>query len=342
MQQEFNKIEDFLANPYFVQWVKSPDATTTAYWETWISQHPALVHEFETARSTIASLDYKYKYSLSQTELDEMYLTIKAFEEKHKQEKTTGTIRFFYTKLGRAAASVALIGSFATSYLFLKNKQEQPNVIISNYTSISTTKGQHKLIVLPDGSRVTLNALSSLTYPNHFRKDKRIVQLKGEAFFNVVKNPHQPFVVKTKDIQTQVLGTSFNIRELGKETKVAVVTGKVRVTATNKLDEQILTPNKMAIWRTTQKHLETVAFSPKEEVQWKEKVLYFEEVPLDEVFKKLETVYHVQIIIEPNASLTGKYNGEFVDESLDNVMAGLAYTSNFHYRIEDKKITIFN
>lgn len=342
MQQEFNKIEDFLANPYFVQWVKSPDATTNAYWETWISQHPELVHEFETARSTIASLDYKYKYSLSQTELDEMYQHIKAFEEQHKQEKPKGTIRFFATRIGKVAASVALIGSLAASYLFLKNKQEQPQAFVSNYMSISTGKGQHKLIVLPDGSRVTLNALSSLTYPKHFRKDKRIVQLKGEAFFNVVKNPHQPFVVKTKDIQTQVLGTSFNIRENGKETKVAVVTGKVRVTTKNKLDEQILTPNKMAIWTPTQKVIETVAFSPKEEVQWKEKVLYFEEVPLEEVFKKLEQVYHVQIVIEPTTLLTGKYNGEFVDETVENIMAGLAYTSNFHYRIEDKKITIFN
>ena len=342
MQQEFNKIEDFLANPYFVQWVKSPDATTNAYWETWISKHPDLQAEFEAARSTIASLDYKYKYSLNQAELDEMYQQIKAFEEKHKQENPKGSIRFFSSNIGRVAASITLIGSLAASYLFLKNKQEQPKAIISNYTSISTVKGQHKLIVLPDGSRVTLNALSSLTYPKHFRKDKRIVQLRGEAFFNVVKNPHQPFVVKTKDIETQVLGTSFNIREQGKETKVAVVTGKVRVIAKNKLDEQILTPNKMAIWTPTQKVIETVGFSPKEEVQWKEKVLYFEDVPLEEVFEKLETVYHVQISIESNTLLTGKYNGEFVDETLENVMAGLAYTSNFHYHIENKQITIFN
>jgi len=114
------------------------------------------------------------------------------------------------------------------------------------------------------------------------------------------------------------------------------------VTAQNKQDEQILTPNKMAIWRTTQKQIETVAFSPQEEVQWKEKVLYFEDVPLEEVFEKLETVYHVQISIESNTLLTGKYNGEFIDETVENIMAGLAYTSNFHYRIEDKKITIFN
>jgi ferric-dicitrate binding protein FerR (iron transport regulator) len=82
---------------------------------------------------------------------------------------------------------------------------------------------------LPDGSVVTLNKKSSISYPAEFKGDKREVALKGEAFFEVTKNKKKPFIISVNDVRVKVLGTSFNVKDNARETEVIVETGLVEV-----------------------------------------------------------------------------------------------------------------
>jgi transmembrane sensor len=111
-----------------------------------------------------------------------------------------------------------------------------------NQKSIKTQIAQSREITLPDGSLVTLNAGSRLTYPRNFGKESRLVGLKGEAFFEVKKNPAKPFIIQLEGAEIKVLGTSFNVKAYANMEKIEVTVkeGKVSLYEKNKEARQII------------------------------------------------------------------------------------------------------
>ena len=112
---------------------------------------------------------------------------------------------------------------------FLTTQSTRKNLITQ-----SATKGEIKTLSLPDGSQLILNANSSVTYSTDFIDNRKLI-LKGEAYFKVVKNPSSPFIVKTEQFETKVLGTSFTIKAYKNHpNQISVLTGKVEVNSTKK------------------------------------------------------------------------------------------------------------
>ena len=219
--------------------------------------------------------------------------------------------------------------------------------IIKDQTiEIATIKGEHKEVVLPDGSKVWLNEQSFLAYAADFnKKAERNVELKGEAFFEVTKNPKKPFIIAAGETQTQVLGTSFNVKSSseGKVT-VAVFTGKVSFKPINDpKQELILLPGDEGNYKENgliaKSHYTNTNF-----MFWKNKKLEFNNIPLKDVLKDIENHYKVKFILKDQDLASRKITSYFDGDSLDQVNALLEdllevriTKTNNSYLIQPKK-----
>ena len=232
--------------------------------------------------------------------------------------------RFAWQKLA-LAASVLLILSFG--WLFSIKKVEKQGVIIQKESPIegivvkNTTKNAQK-ISLEDGSMVLLSVGSSITYPEHFGEKYRKVYLKGEAFFDVHKDPTKPFIVYAGNLTAQVLGTSFNIKsnEESSIIEVSVKTGRVSVFENGEDSPQnrkgiILTPNQKIIFNKSTKEIiptlvsEPIPIIPVESV----KTFIFEAVPIAKVLTDFRAIYGIEIVTENQTLNECVFTGDLND-----------------------------
>ncbi|MEX2568179.1 MAG: FecR family protein, partial [Cyclobacteriaceae bacterium] len=185
-------------------------------------------------------------------------------------------------------------------------------------------------INLRDQSRVFLNAESEIQHPENFGIDHRWVKLKGEAFFEITKNG-RPFRVITSETEIKVLGTSFNVKEEEDELSVALVSGKVQVKDRNG-NQFELRPTEMLILKDDGKMYKTV-FDSLEIIGWKEKALVFNSNSIQEVRRKIEKWYAVEVRPKAVVSDDWIYSGVYHDESLENVLKGIFITSGMKFSV---------
>jgi len=234
-----------------------------------------------------------------------------------------------YRHFLRIAAAVILLGGAATAYFaFFRHP----------VIKVMTQARETKTITLPDGSKAYLNQYSTLTYQAGFKGDERAVHLQGEAFFEVTRQTDQPFVVYAGHTQTQVLGTSFDVKsyEPG-QVEVAVVSGKVAFsTRHNKQQRLVLSEGSRGILQAAQ----TLRQAPIEDpnfMAWKEQRLSFQDMRISQVMETLENYFGVQIILKDAAAGQLRYNGTFDPEQLGNIEAVLEVicpTVNLHWTKE--------
>ena len=173
------------------------------------------------------------------------------------------------------------------------------NPFASNMITVAATDG-NMTIELPDASHITLKQGSKISYPKTFAANVRNVKLEGEAFFDVTRNEQQPFVIDAQSVQVKVLGTSFNVKCSDNIADVAVVTGKVQVTAAKGgKDTLILTPNEAG-------HYSNGALTEKAaigiETYWKDGELKFNGESLATVIEKLSVATDTQIKLDAGLS----------------------------------------
>ncbi len=228
------------------------------------------------------------------------------------------------------AASILLFVGLASTWLLFFNFE--PKMLVKE-----TKYGQKMKISLPDGSFVHLNSGSSITYPEKFSSEIRTVRLKGEAFFEVKKNPQQPFVVETEVLTTKVLGTSFNINAYAaQKPSITVNSGSVKVNSLE--DSLILKPNQQAFLNNGQLQVKTVKAS--KEILWKDGILKFHDTPMGMVKYQLEKWYNVQIQFEDDHIQNCVFTGQFKNEKLLVVLEVLKETFGISYEVKSKEIII--
>jgi len=180
---------------------------------------------------------------------------------------------------------------------------------------LRTPKGGQYEITLPDGTRVWLNAASTLTYPTKFSGYAREVTLEGEAYFDVMKHPEKPFIVNTAKQRVEVLGTTFNINAYSNEvaTKTTLLTGSIRVNRIAK-DEmtghsQVLAPYQQSTIRDNQQEITINKVDPQSAIAWKNGLFNFHGLSIDESLKQVERWYDIRIVYQgkkPTGYLGGK------------------------------------
>lgn len=245
------------------------------------------------------------------------------------------------------AASVTLLIAFGFALLSIKGTVKETDttaVAVQLPIFKSTERGQRKLVILPDGSRVTLNASSKIEYGQDFATN-RTLHLTGEAFFEVAKDPEHPFSVVSDALTTTALGTSFNIRAYGQNTpiQVSLATGKVKVADNTSASEPIFVePGEGVSFNPMMPKMKKSKVDLRGAMSWQQGILHFDRVPFDAVVAELERWYGVEFEVAKNSSLpTYKCSGTFgPNEYLSNVLQALSHSVEFEYQIKDKTVTI--
>jgi len=207
--------------------------------------------------------------------------------------------------------------------------------------------GKSLSLTLQDGSVVMLNSGSTLTYPSSFAgMDKREVRLEGEAFFEVAKNPEQPFIVGTKSMYTQVFGTVFNISAYAEDNvaEVVLVEGSVGIgSPDNTLADnlQMLKPSQRASSKGEvgdQFLIENVDVTPY--ISWTQGILSFENEEMSEIIKRLQRQFNIKIVNKHEKLGERRFTGMFDEEDLDRILRTIQAHTHFSYSKVGNTITI--
>jgi ferric-dicitrate binding protein FerR (iron transport regulator) len=243
------------------------------------------------------------------------------------------------------AASLALLFLFhfsaPTEYVVFEATQVAQVVSMETNNGIHTLKiprGMNQQLTLTDGTKVWLNAESTLEYPETFEgKPNREVYLKGEAYFEVTKDTEHPFRVKTDALETLVLGTSFNVRAYSKEdTQVTLVEGSVKVSDKHQ-GELHLQPGE----HTNQKLNKTKVEKADDYHSWAEGMFYFDNTELVEIMRELGRWYNINIVFTNKEIMHDRLHFQAERKgTLEDALELLNTMQKVNARIEKDKVMI--
>jgi ferric-dicitrate binding protein FerR (iron transport regulator) len=181
-------------------------------------------------------------------------------------------------------------------------------------------------LLLADGSKIYLDAYSSITYPAQFDPRSRTVSfLKGTAFFKIADDQARPFTVVMGHAAVRILGTSFNISKAEKQINVDVKTGRIMFLVNEKA-RAVLSAGTAGCYDLSADSIRTFSNQHQNNDAWLTGELHFVDEPLSKVFEKLEACYHVQIDLDTNLAKLGKFNATFTNSNLDEVITLLERT----------------
>jgi transmembrane sensor len=352
MNQENDHINEFLTNPEFVRWVRDPDKELEVYWLKWMETHPEKKRDLKLAREII--LGFKFRSGLPDADLKQDVLAniLNGNSKNHDRFPEEGVSSnrqpfrpIFWNRLSQfvkvAAILVLAFGlSFTLMYFNRDISQPTPTAFVPTVIK-STAYGERLHIKLPDGSLVWLNAGSELQYPEKFDSLERVLYLKGEAYFEVVKGKEWPFCVISDNLTTTALGTSFNIKNEENEVlSISLVTGKVKVE--NGLTEEnvLLLPGQQLSYSKRSEKTNIGSFEAARVMAWKTGLLQFQNATFEEVREALERWYGVKIEVSGQPPRKWKLTGAYQDQSLEVVLERISYIEQLNFTIHKKDVEI--
>ncbi len=258
-----------------------------------------------------------------------------ALAESRQNQKKLKTYR-----MGLQVAAVLIVGLIVTSIWNFGRQQSASCPIFMQ--EISTPLASRTSFLLPDGSKVWLNAASVISFPSSFDSHSRTVKLSGEAFFDVKKDK-VPFKVETSGFTVNVLGTAFNVMAYqGEQASVTLERGRVELKR-DKSTLGTLLPGQQASFSSDQDDVKIQQVDPSLISAWKENRLIFQEEPLEILAKRLERWYNLKITIEDKTlnrlKVTGKIELESFSEVLD--LMELTLPINYRYNKDERTLTIY-
>lgn len=207
------------------------------------------------------------------------------------------------------------------------------------YHTLSVPRSGQYRLQLSDGTKVWLNAASSITFPTSFTGNKRTVSITGEAYFEVAKNPSKPFIVQANQMYITVLGTHFNINAYSDEpdTRTTLLEGAVRVTTGNRMT--ILAPGQQV--RLDKNNALTVAndVDVEDVIAWKNGYTVFDNADIETIMRQVARWYNVEIVFEGNMPKRHFVGGISRKSNLKDLLKVLEF-ENVNFIIEGKKIIV--
>ncbi|WP_075559670.1 FecR family protein [Parabacteroides timonensis] len=237
-------------------------------------------------------------------------------------------IRLFREFLKIAAIFILAFGSF---YFLVPRNEKFIEPEIEKLT-VYVPEGQWAKIFLTDGTKVWLNAKTSLSFPNRFISGERRVELDGEAYFEVKKDTTRHFIVSCKDYQVKVLGTEFNIKAYRQNDyfETALMKGSVEVESTLNHEKVLLTPKRYVY--TKDGKLMSANLKNIDQFLWREGIIAFENESVKSIFCKLELYYDVKIEVKNTRILDYPYTGKFrTKDGVEHVLRVLQLQHKFAY-----------
>jgi transmembrane sensor len=374
---KYCNLQDLVWDDAFRQWVLSPTPETNALWHQWLSENPERWDIVQDASQMVRSLKVN-EPTISDQEIRRLVQKTVQKIEKGEQlpQNTQNTegggelyieplkVVFYRQTWFRVAASVALLiglGWWTWGVQETKQSESVYENLVFNASSklIETTNNTNapQIVQLSDGSKVTLEKGSRISYESTFTGDNRIVYLSGEAFFDVAKNPNKPFLVYANELVTKVLGTSFTIKAYQKDKEVTVEVKTGRVSVSTKKDQEgeaithnstlsglVLTPNQKIIFnRQVEKLTKTLVDAPEIVMPKDEQQIFnfdFEDTPANEVFRILETAYNIHIVYDEAVLKNCPITAPLTDQPLYDKLKIICKAIEAQYEILDGQIII--
>ncbi len=247
----------------------------------------------------------------------------------------------------------------------------------NNKSEVLAKAGVRSKLVLPDGTKVWLNSASKLSYSNTFNDAIREVELDGEAFFDVVKKPKQPFIVHTSGIDIKVLGTAFNVKSYSKEKTIeaTLIRGSIEVVKHNapKSPKVILEPHEKLVFQKESNQMATTMLAGKvpdkpinrvllisdtasisithlprnlpdsalKETSWMYNKLNFDGDNFHELAAKMERWFNIKISFKNEKITSYRFRGAFENENIEQALQALQLTAPFNYQVINNEVLIY-
>ncbi|MBN7817452.1 FecR family protein [Algoriphagus pacificus] len=357
-KSEYNT-EDFVLDPEFRKWVLTNDPEAKRYWEEFLSTNKSKIQEVEKARKILIHLSQE-RFALPDSEIDlqwnmindkidhmeglkrqtkvvslDSWSAIQHHKEQSRQKRKRNFIR-------TAVFAFSALGCFIFAVWFQSQKFDDTQEVELSYETMEVPAGVKSNYLLPDGTEVTLNSQSKITFEKNFSGDIREIELVGEGFFDVAEDSLRPFIVKTQQVSTQALGTAFNIKAYPEEPiSVSLIRGSVLVTNSEVSDfKEKLVPGEEMFATLDNSTWIKGQFDLKQALAWMNKTLIFDKTPFITTVHSLEKWFGVTFTFENDIPKNLFVTGEFKDESLKNILDGMSYSSRFSYTIDGKKVNL--
>ena len=254
-----------------------------------------------------------------------------AAEESIKGKPVVRTLQRPVLGWYAAAVVLALVGMFSLFQYLMRDDDVQ---MASTNQKLEQT--------LDDGSQITLNENSQLKYPKKFKGNSRDVELEGEAFFDIAKNPEKPFVINTKKGRVTVLGTSFNVEaKPNSDLKVYVATGRVKLESVESKDSLyvILEPGMTGVLSQAGKVF-IEGNTASDALFWMDKRLNFDKTPLPQVFEVLEHNYKIEFSSFDSKLDKCLLTARFREDSVRNILSVIEATFDIHFQLDADVISV--
>lgn len=395
--------EQFLDDPFFIEWVKDGTPESQSFWNEWIDKQPENLQAFQEAELHLRAILSAVRIEPKEEEAEEVWQRIDQSLLQKAKVVYMRKVRYWLT----AAAVVLFIG--AGTWFFVNRQNAEKEVVVHNnttddirpggnrailtladgstivldsantgaistqgnvtviklnegelsyqssgknaataqmqYNTISTPRGGQYQLVLSDGTKVWLNAESSLRYPTAFSGKERKVELTGEGYFEVAHNASKPFYVNAEGVDVKVLGTHFNVNSYTDEENIMVtlLEGSVRVsTAGAGNSATVISPAQQAsVNRASEKEIQVRTVDVEKVVAWKNGYFSFENAGIKTIMKNLARWYNIDVIYKgtiPKVSFSGAIGREL---TLNQVLEILDET-RIHHKLEGNKLIIMN
>ncbi len=210
---------------------------------------------------------------------------------------------------------------------------------VQQYLTLTVPRGGKYKLKLADGTQVWLNAASSLKYPSTFQDNERVVEVQGEAYFEVQKDPAHPFIVKTEKQTIKVLGTAFNVNTYSNDkTTTTLLHGSIALTNVKGVDK-ILLPGDQAVVKADLFKISKV--NTQDYIAWKDDLIMLNDQDIHDIFKQLERWYDVEFVniesIQANKNLSGEIPR---NTNLSAILQALEEQIHVKFEINGRRIMI--
>lgn len=304
--------------------------------EQWLSEDPMhrkLFHEINTEFRALSENDRDYKH------IEEIWQSLSDKIETTENVKTR-TIKAVSPGITwyRIAASICIVLLAGLGvWKYIKPDLEKPLAII-----IEQTADKKKLVTLVDGTKVWLNANSSIQYDENFGKNTRTVLLKGEAYFDVTKTGID-FIVQTNNFNIQVKGTKFNVTAFNNDVHECATLEEGRVVLQVKGNSKAfdLKPGDQVTFDNTSNAVSRKVVRPSSYSLWKEDPLKFQNATLEEILNKIQTRYHITIKVHASSVMQEKLSMTLHEETLEEAMELIAIATSLKYSINESEVVMY-
>lgn len=301
--------------------------------EEWVKKDPDNKKTFRDLKQTwmLSNAEHVNQQINLDAEWEQLNSTIFS-EEEYTDILPPETINFNYNKFLKMAAIIVIVLTAGYFLFYLISNPSTEQLVAGN--SVVSSK-------LPDGTEVTLNHNSILKYPKIFASNIRTVQLQGDAYFDVTHDLSKPFIIQTKNIQVEVLGTSFYVNAKVEQPTVDVFvqTGKVAIIG-NKKEKLFLIAGEKGTFNKSNGQLIKEENRDQNFISWKTRQLIFNNESLVNVVDKLNQTYHTNIMIDNPDIYNCLLTATFEEQSLEIILEVLQETFDLIIEQKDGKILI--